>query len=116
LGHLSVSVITYATSSVHNSITDAERRRLVYASIGESDAVIGVAGSGKTTIMSVLRAAYEATGHTVAGASTAAVAAVNLQAESGIASTTIAKWLKPSPASAWRVSTCWSSTSYSSAT
>lgn len=57
------------------------------------DAVIGVAGSGKTTIMSVLRAAHEAAGHTVAGASTAAVAAANLAAESGIASTTIAKWL-----------------------
>ena len=66
--------------------------RLLHAGHGV-DAVIGVAGSGKTTIMAALRAAHEAAGHTVAGASTAAVAAANLQAESGIASSTVASWL-----------------------
>lgn len=57
------------------------------------DTVVGVAGAGKTTLMSALRAAYEATGQTVAGASTAAVAAANLQTEAGIDSRTIASWL-----------------------
>ncbi len=57
------------------------------------DTVVGVAGAGKTTLMSALRAAYEATGQTVAGASTAAVAAANLQTEAGITSRTIASWL-----------------------
>jgi AAA domain-containing protein len=57
------------------------------------DTVVGVAGAGKTTLMSALRAAYEATGQTVAGASTAAVAAANLQTEAGIESRTIASWL-----------------------
>ncbi|NUT43920.1 MAG: relaxase domain-containing protein, partial [Thermoactinospora sp.] len=60
------------------------------------DAVVGVAGSGKTTLMSALRLAHEADGHVVAGATTAAVAAANLQAEAGIPSTTIAGWM-------WRV-------------
>jgi conjugative relaxase-like TrwC/TraI family protein len=57
------------------------------------DAVIGVAGAGKTTLMAVLRSAYAATGQVVAGAATAAVAAQNLQSEAGIESRTIASWL-----------------------
>ncbi|KPC73344.1 hypothetical protein ADL26_13695, partial [Thermoactinomyces vulgaris] len=57
------------------------------------DAVIGVAGSGKTTSMEVLAAAHRAAGHTIAGASTAAVAAQHLQAETGIPSATVASWL-----------------------
>lgn len=57
------------------------------------DTVVGVAGAGKTTLMAALRSAYEATGQTVAGASTAAVAAANLQTEAGITSRTIASWL-----------------------
>lgn len=57
------------------------------------DAVIGVAGAGKTSLMAALRAAHEAAGHTIAGASTAATAAVGLQAGSGIESTTVAAWL-----------------------
>jgi conjugative relaxase-like TrwC/TraI family protein len=56
------------------------------------DAVLGVAGAGKTTIMAAARAGWEAAGLTVAGASTAAVAAANLVAEAGIDSRTIAAW------------------------
>ncbi|MFI6485118.1 MobF family relaxase [Nonomuraea sp. NPDC050663] len=58
------------------------------------EAVIGVAGSGKTTMMAAGRAAWESRGLVVAGAANAAVAAVNLQAESGITSSTIARWLR----------------------
>jgi conjugative relaxase-like TrwC/TraI family protein len=58
------------------------------------DALVGVAGSGKTTIMAAVRAGWHAHGLVVVGASTAAVAAVNLQAESGIPSLTLASWLQ----------------------
>ncbi|KAB8162025.1 AAA family ATPase [Streptomyces sp. 3MP-14] len=58
------------------------------------DAVIGVAGAGKTTLMSAARAGWEAAGLRVAGASTAAVAAANLTAEAGIPSATIAAWTR----------------------
>ncbi|NJQ04012.1 relaxase domain-containing protein [Streptomyces lonarensis] len=57
------------------------------------DAVVGSAGSGKTTIMDTARQAWEAHGLVVAGASTAAVAAANLRAEAGIESRTVASWL-----------------------
>lgn len=57
------------------------------------DAVVGIAGSGKTTIMDAARQGWEAQGLVVAGASTAAVAAANLKAEAGITSRTLASWL-----------------------
>lgn len=57
------------------------------------DAVVGVPGSGKTTLMRAVRAAYEAGGYQVAGAATAAVAAHHLQAEAGIEAATVAQWL-----------------------
>ena len=58
------------------------------------DTVVGVAGAGKTTIMSALRIAYEAEGRTVQGAATAAVAAQNLETGAGIESRTVASWLR----------------------
>jgi conjugative relaxase-like TrwC/TraI family protein len=78
----------FALSAEQRAVLD----RLTGAGHGV-DTVIGVAGSGKTTLMSALRTAYEATGQTVEGASTAAVAAANLQTEAGITSRTIASWL-----------------------
>lgn len=58
------------------------------------DVVVGVAGSGKTTLMAAARGGWEAAGLRVAGASTAAVAASNLQTEAGIESVTVAAWLQ----------------------
>jgi len=60
------------------------------------DQVSGAAGTGKTTMLSAVRSGWEAAGLVVAGASTAAVAAQKLQAESGIRSATVASWV-------WRV-------------
>lgn len=60
------------------------------------EAVEGPPGTGKTTLMRAARVAWEAAGYKVAGAATAAVAAQNLAAESGIASRTVAQWL-------WRI-------------
>ncbi|MFI9163457.1 MobF family relaxase [Kitasatospora aureofaciens] len=59
-----------------------------------AEAVVGVAGAGKTTLMEAARAGWEAAGLTVVGASTAAVAAANLSAEAGIDSRTIAAWTR----------------------
>lgn len=77
-------------------VLSAEQRavvaRLLTAGHG-LDVVVGVAGAGKTTLMAAARAGWEAAGLRVAGASTAAVAASNLQAEAGIASGTVASWL-----------------------
>lgn len=58
------------------------------------DAVIGVAGAGKTMLMAAARTGWEAAGLRVVGASTAAVAAANLAAEAGIESQTIAAWTR----------------------
>ncbi|TDV45342.1 MobF family relaxase [Actinophytocola oryzae] len=60
------------------------------------EAVEGPPGTGKTTLMRAARVAWEAAGYKVAGAATAAVAAQNLAAESGIVSRTVAQWL-------WRI-------------
>jgi len=58
------------------------------------DELQGVAGSGKTTVMSVVRIALESSGLVVAGAATAAVAAANLEADSGIPARTVAAWVR----------------------
>jgi conjugative relaxase-like TrwC/TraI family protein len=60
------------------------------------EAVEGPPGTGKTTLMRAARVAWESAGYRVAGAATAAVAAQNLAAESGIPSRTVAQWL-------WRI-------------
>lgn len=57
------------------------------------DAVNGAPGTGKTTLMRALRVVLETAGYVVAGAASAAVAAQNLQAESGISAHTIATYL-----------------------
>lgn len=79
----------FALSREQRAVVD----RLLTAGNG-IDAVIGVAGSGKTTLMSAARTAWETAGLVVAGASTAAIAAVNLETESGISSFTLASWLQ----------------------
>ncbi|MEU4836366.1 AAA family ATPase, partial [Streptosporangium sp. NPDC023615] len=57
------------------------------------EALIGVPGAGKTMLMAAARVAWESRGLVVAGAATAAVAAANLTAESGIVAHTVATWL-----------------------
>ncbi len=58
------------------------------------DAVIGVAGAGKSTLMDACRIAWDATGTTYAGACLSAVGAQGLQDASAIPSRTVASWLK----------------------
>lgn len=57
------------------------------------DALVGVAGAGKTTLLAAAYTGWSAAGMVVAGCSTAATAAANLQAGSGIPATTLASWL-----------------------
>ncbi|MGA5824253.1 MobF family relaxase [Kitasatospora sp. NPDC094028] len=95
--------LTIATAELSKSTADRSFRfseqqrevitRLLTAGHGV-DAVIGVAGAGKTTLMAAARTGWEAAGLTVVGASTAAVAAANLTAEAGIDSRTIAAWTR----------------------
>ena len=65
--------------------------------------VQGLAGTGKTTLLSFVREAAEGQGWRVAGHSSGAEQAATMQRESGIASTTTAAWLlqaeraEPSP-------------------
>jgi Ti-type conjugative transfer relaxase TraA len=54
--------------------------------------LVGYAGSGKSTMFSVIRSAYEAAGFQVRGAALSGIAAENFEAGSGIASRTLASW------------------------
>jgi conjugative relaxase-like TrwC/TraI family protein len=88
--------ITEATQGYELS---AEQRRILEAIVTSRRAVLaveGAAGTGKTTLMRASRVAWEAQGFVVAGAATAAVAAQELAASSGIESRTVAQWL-------WRI-------------
>ncbi|MFF0486628.1 AAA family ATPase [Streptomyces sp. NPDC004435] len=58
------------------------------------DAVVGVAGAGKSTLMDACRIAWDATGTTYAGACLSAVGAQGLQDASAIPSRTVASWLQ----------------------
>lgn len=57
------------------------------------DALVGVAGAGKSTLMEACRIGWDATGTTYAGATLAAVAAKQLHEASGIPAKTVAAWL-----------------------
>ncbi len=58
------------------------------------EALVGTAGAGKTALTTAIRAAYEAHGMTVRGATLAAVAGAHLQSESAIPTMTIAGWVQ----------------------
>lgn len=75
------------------SLSEEQRQivtRLVTSGAGV-DVVIGAAGTGKTFALDGARAAWQACGMTVIGAALSARAAAQLQAGSGIDSTTIAR-------------------------
>lgn len=75
-----------------------EQRACFYRAVRgghQLDAVIGVAGAGKTTVMSAVRRAFEAAGLVVEGTSTAAVAVDNLRRTAGLGTArTIASYLQ----------------------
>ncbi len=59
---------------------------------GDLKALVGVAGSGKSTALSAMREAWEAEGLAVKGAALAGIAAENLQVAAGIQSRTLASY------------------------
>lgn len=72
----------------------AEQRSAFAELVGEGDvkALVGVAGSGKSHLLTVARTAWEAQGYTVKGAALAGIAAENLEVASGITSRTLASY------------------------
>jgi hypothetical protein len=73
-----------------------EQRQVLDQLVGEGraiESVEGPPGTGKTTLMRAARVAWETGGHRVAGAATAAKAAQELAAQSGIASRTVEQWV-----------------------
>lgn len=75
----------------------AEQRRVVERLLTAGhgvETVVGVAGSGKTSLMEACRIGWDGVGLTYAGASLSAIAAQNLYEGSGIPSRTVAAWLQ----------------------
>ncbi len=61
---------------------------------GSFDTVLGLPGTGKTTVMAIVTDAYTAAGATVVGTSTAAIAVEGLVAEAGLPARTVAWHLR----------------------
>ncbi|MGW0786379.1 MobF family relaxase [Streptomyces sp. NPDC002913] len=75
----------------------AEQRAVVtrLLTVGHGiDAVVAVAGAGKSTLMEACRIRWDAKGTTYAGATLAAVGAQNLTDSSGIPTRTVAAWVE----------------------
>ena len=75
------------------TLEQASAARQILTGADQFQGVQGAAGTGKTTMLEFVREAAEGEGWTVKGMSTGAVQAGQLQAESGIASTTTAAFL-----------------------
>jgi conjugative relaxase-like TrwC/TraI family protein len=93
VGRLATSVaIADNQRAIGRSLTDSQRRAIahVFASGRSLDLIVGVAGSGKTTALDVLRAGYEGNGYRVLGTAISGQAARTLRDEAGVDSRTIA--------------------------
>ncbi|MEU7556005.1 MobF family relaxase [Streptomyces sp. NPDC044571] len=93
---MAVAAVEVANSTTHRPfVFSAEQRAVIMRLLTAGhavDAVVGVPGAGKTVLLEAARAAWEAAGLRVAGASVAVVGTANLAAETGIASRTISAW------------------------
>jgi len=75
------------------SLSDEQKAVIRYVTQAQGIAtVVGYAGAGKSTVMNVVRQAYEANGARVFGAALAGVAVDGLRESSGINSRTIRSW------------------------
>jgi Ti-type conjugative transfer relaxase TraA len=76
-----------------NRLSDEQRQAFEHVTgPGDLKALVGVAGSGKSTALSAMREAWEAEGLAVKGAALAGIAAENLQVAAGIQSRTLASY------------------------
>jgi Ti-type conjugative transfer relaxase TraA len=84
----------YRDQVLADSKLSQEQRSALEHVTGEADlaVVVGVAGAGKSTMLSAARRAWEAQGLTVKGAALSGIAAENLETASGIQSRTLASW------------------------
>jgi len=92
---LSVDLDTHL-SSEKRDFTFSDNQKMAMAGLikpHQLSALIGRAGSGKTSILKPVCAAYQAQNHTVIGGSLAALAASQLGAETGIETKTLHAWL-----------------------
>jgi Ti-type conjugative transfer relaxase TraA len=88
-------VAAYRQRSVlsQHRLSDEQRQAFDHVTgPGDLKALVGVAGSGKSTALSAMREAWEAEGLAVKGAALAGIAAENLQVAAGIQSRTLASY------------------------
>jgi hypothetical protein len=83
---------TQKEAALGRSLTDSQRHAIahIFASGRGLDLIVGVAGSGKTTALDVLRSGYESAGYRVLGTAISGQAARTLHDHAGIDSRTIA--------------------------
>jgi conjugative relaxase-like TrwC/TraI family protein len=88
--------IAHKQRALGRSLTDSQRHAIahVFASGRSLDLIVGVAGSGKTTALDVLRAGYEGNGYRVLGTAISGQAARTLLDEAGVDSRTIASLVR----------------------
>jgi conjugative relaxase-like TrwC/TraI family protein len=84
--------VEFLQARLGHLLTDTHRRVAMGLMTGghSLDVVVGIAGSGKTTTLSAVRAGYETAGYTVLGTATSGQAAKTLGEGAGIESRTIA--------------------------
>ncbi|MCX8570809.1 Ti-type conjugative transfer relaxase TraA [Aminobacter sp. MET-1] len=79
--------------SRHSRLSQEQRVAIAHvAKEGRIAAVVGRAGTGKTTLMTAAREAWELAGYRVVGAALAGKAAEGLETEAGIVSRSLASW------------------------
>ena len=88
-----VNASRQASALANNRLSTEQEAALKHVTAaGDLKTLVGVAGSGKSTMLAAAREAWEAEGFTVKGAALSGIAAENLQNASGIASRTLASF------------------------
>jgi conjugative relaxase-like TrwC/TraI family protein len=89
---LASAAVMQKETELGRSLTRSQRHAIahVFRSGRGIDLIVGVAGSGKTTALDVLRAGYESQGYRVLGTAISGQAARTIRAEAGVDSSTIA--------------------------
>jgi len=86
------AAIAAKEAALGRALTDGQRQAaLAIATSGRTiDLVVGVAGAGKTTMLDVVRASFEAAGYRVLGTAISGQAARTLREDAGVDSRTVA--------------------------